>query len=131
MWVYNYYDKIRKFYGIYFFVQRRLFSTYSTTSELTETLTVALDKLNQLRKNTASLNELSKLRQLVLLLLNEPQARAEVGRAGGVPVMIELSQCGRDSVEQQARMALSLLGHPPSYAGRGLRILSIDGGGSR
>lgn len=112
-------------------MQQRLLSTYPSTSELSETLTVSLDTLSQLRKNATSLNELSKLRHLVLLLLKQPQARSEVWRAGGVPVIIELSQCRKDVVEQQARMALSLLGHPPSYAGRGLRILAIDGGGSR
>ena len=112
-------------------MQQRLLSTYPGTNELSEPLTIALDKLSQLCKNTTSLNELSKLRQLVLLLLKRPQARSEVWRAGGIPVIIELSQCGKDSVEQQARMALSLLGHPPPYPGRGLRILAIDGGGSR
>ena len=88
-------------------------------------------ELNQFSKNTTSLNELSKLRQLVLLLLNQPQSASEVWRSGGVPIIIELSRCGRELVEQQARITLSLLGHPPPYAGRGPKILAIDGGGTR
>ena len=87
--------------------------------------------LNQFRRNTISLNELSKLRQLALLLLNDPRAAAEVWAAGAVPFIIELSHCGKEMVEQQARMTLALLGHPPLLTGRGLRILAVDGGGTR
>ncbi len=45
--------------------------------------------------------------------------------------LIELEKCGHNEVESLARVCLSLLGKPPAYAGRGLRILSIDGGGTR
>ena len=43
----------------------------------------------------------------------------------------ELQESGMEEVEEQARLCLALLGHAPPYSGRGLRILSIDGGGTR
>ena len=43
----------------------------------------------------------------------------------------ELELCGHEKLEGQARLCLALLGQPPSYSGSGLRILSIDGGGTR
>ena len=109
--------------------QRQL--TLSNSLDLQSNLKSILNELNQFRRNTTSLSELSKLRQLSLLLLNEPQAASEVWKVGAVPRIAELSRCGREQVEQQARVALSLLGHPPQYSGRGLRILAVDGGGVR
>ena len=109
--------------------QRQL--TLSTSLDLQTNLKSILNELNQFRRNTTSLNELSKLRQLSLLLLSEPQAASEVWKVGAVPRIVELSQCGREQVEQQARVALSLLGQPPQYSGRGLSILAVDGGGTR
>ena len=52
-------------------------------------------------------------------------------RRGVVAKLVELQACGRAGVEEQARVCLSLLGYAPPYLGRGLRILSIDGGGTR
>ena len=52
-------------------------------------------------------------------------------KVGVVPKLVELEECGVLEVEQQARLNLSLLGYPPRFSGRGLRILSIDGGGTR
>ena len=34
-------------------------------------------------------------------------------------------------IQQQKNKALSLLGYVPPYKGHGLRILAIDGGGTR
>jgi len=43
----------------------------------------------------------------------------------------EFEQCGHEGLERPARLCLALLGQPPPYSGGGLRILSIDGGGTR
>ena len=45
--------------------------------------------------------------------------------------LIKLKETGPREIQQQSNMVLSLLGCPPPYKGRGLRILSIDGGGTR
>lgn len=89
-----------------------------------------LRQLSQVRRNV-NLRHLDQLRQFVVLLHNEPETAIEAWRSGVVPILVELKTCGQAEIEMQARMALSLLGYSPPYAGRGLRILSIDGGGTR
>ena len=73
------------------------------------------------------------LHQLNSLLLLAPEVAALPAweMPGVIPRLIELQECGLVDLERQARLALSLLGHAPDYCGRGLRILSIDGGGTR
>ncbi len=87
--------------------------------------------LFQFRKDSNSLIQLDRLRQLVMLLHKCPEASKDVWKAGFVPVLVELMNCGQAEREQQARLALSLLGYAPPYSGRGIRILSVDGGGTR
>ena len=87
--------------------------------------------LVQFRKNTASLHQLDRLRQLVVLLQKHPEAAEDAWNIGVVPTLVELKDCGQLKVEHQARMALSLLGYAPPYSGRGIRILAVDGGGTR
>ena len=73
------------------------------------------------------------LHRLSALLLHEsPHAAKQVwDERGAVSKLLRLQECGVKEVEEQARICLSLLGHAPPYSGRGLRILSIDGGGTR
>jgi hypothetical protein len=69
---------------------------------------------------------------LAKLLRESPGVAGKVWDFRGVvPKLAELQECGIVEVEEQARVCLSLLGYVPLYAGRGLRILSIDGGGTR
>lgn len=74
----------------------------------------------------------SHLNQLSQSLLDGPTAAVQ---AWEEPLLVmrlmELEECGVEEVEEQARMCLALLGQAPPYPGNGLRILSIDGGGTR
>ena len=74
---------------------------------------------------------LDQLHRLVVSLHRNTLLSKDVWRVGLVPKLIEFSRCGEKEFERQARMALSLVGHAPFYSGRGLRILSVDGGGTR
>ena len=78
-----------------------------------------------------NLRHLKQLHQLVDSLRVNPELARNVWKIGLVPKLIEFSKCGATEFERQARMALSLVGHAPPYSGRGLRILSVDGGGTR
>jgi len=85
----------------------------------------------QFYKNTVNLRYLDQLHQLVVLLQKHPELTADVWKAEIVPTLIKLKDCGRLEVEHQARLALALLGYAPPCSGRGIRILSVDGGGTR
>ena len=67
----------------------------------------------------------------MVLLRDHPQSRTEVWESGIVSTLINLLETGPNEVQQQANIALSLLGHVPPSEGHGLRILAIDGGGIR
>lgn len=69
--------------------------------------------------------------QLNSLLKHQSSQQATWETVGVVDKLVELQECGSHEVEQLARLSLSLLGYAPPYLGRGLRILSIDGGGTR
>ena len=99
--------------------------------EPTATLEHLVGLLVKFRKNTASLNQLNRLRQLVMLLHKHPEASEEAWKGGIVPMLVDLRECGQMEFEQQARLALALLGWAPPLTGRGIRILSVDGGGTR
>lgn len=95
---------------------------------LLENLQDLLKSSNQSRVN---LRHLDKLHQLVVLLQRHPEVSADVWKAGIIPLLMESKDCGQLEVEHQARLALTLLGYTPPCSGRGIRILSVDGGGTR
>lgn len=86
----------------------------------------------QMSGNKVDVSDIDILHQLTKLLQESPTAAECVWEVGGVvPKLVELQDCEITEVEEQARVCLSLLGYIPPYSGRGLRILSIDGGGTR
>lgn len=103
--------------------------------ESTESLFKSFLLLSQRKKKSdgdvINQSHLDQLHRLVLMLHENPSLAKDVWSFGLVPKLVEFSKCGKDELERQARMALSLVGHAPRYAGRGLRILSVDGGGTR
>lgn len=99
--------------------------------ESTENLVKALFSLGQKKNTGVNLQHLEQLRHLVISLHRDPLLAQDVWTVGLVPKLIEFGKCGDARFERQARMAMSLVGQAPPYAGRGLRILSVDGGGTR
>lgn len=91
-----------------------------------------LASIFQISQNKVDVSDVNALCLLTKLLRESPAAAAQVWEVGGVVLkLVELQDCGLTDAEEQARVCLSLLGHAPQYSGRGLRILSIDGGGTR
>ena len=94
--------------------------------ELTTSLTQ-----NQPDENV-SLLQLDRMRQLVVCIHEHPIVAVDAWKTGLVPWLQEVKRCSRhEELVQQANIALALLGHVPDCKGKGLRILSIDGGGVR
>lgn len=100
-------------------------------AEPTTNLRQLVRTLLHFRKNANTLVQLDRLRQLVVHLHKCPESSEAAWEAGIVPVLVELSNCGQLEMEQQALLALSLLGYAPPYSGWGIRVLSVDGGGTR
>lgn len=48
-----------------------------------------------------------------------------------VPVLLRMAQSGDDALKEEALEALALLGYTAPVKGRGIRILTLDGGGTR
>lgn len=91
-----------------------------------------LSSITELSSKEVDLSHVELLHQLTSLLLSSPEASHQAWELMGVvSKLVKLQECGLEEVEQQARLSLSLLGYVPTYSGRGLRILSIDGGGTR
>ncbi len=103
----------------------------SASPDLHPSIGSLCNELKAFPPGSKSLRHLDQLGQFVSLLHRKPECAREAWDSGVVPTLVELSDCGQVEMESQARMALSLLGYPPPYAGKGLRILSIDGGGTR
>lgn len=103
----------------------------STDNPLKTFIPQGQKKKNGGDNKSSNLSHLEQLRQLVVSLHRNPALAGEVWKAGLVPKLIEFGRCGVSDFERQARMALSLVGYAPPYSGRGLRILSVDGGGTR
>jgi calcium-independent phospholipase A2-gamma len=78
-----------------------------------------------------NLNQLERLRELVIQLEKSPHVTTETLQSGVAQSLLQFKDTGPPNVSQQANMALSLLGYVPPYKGKGLRILAIDGGGTR
>ena len=86
----------------------------------------------QLTPNMVKPAHAELLEQLSTLVSHTPSAAKQAWEVVGmVSSLVRLQSCGLLEVEEKARHNLSLLGYAPPYAGRGLRILSIDGGGTR
>ena len=48
-----------------------------------------------------------------------------------VPLLLRMTESGDEVLKEEALEALSLLGYTAPVKGRGIRILALDGGGTR
>ena len=72
------------------------------------------------------------LERLVAYLKKHHLARERINKDNGIIHILNLFQSCRDTeVRKQAKIALSLLGYVDPVKGRGIRILALDGGGTR
>ncbi|XP_054719774.1 LOW QUALITY PROTEIN: calcium-independent phospholipase A2-gamma-like [Uloborus diversus] len=77
-------------------------------------------------------SQLIRLEEVYKHLLLFPQQKTEMCKAGLLRTALRLKLYSYDeNVQAQARIVLALIGHHDPPKGNGIRILSIDGGGTR
>ncbi|GAB1599087.1 calcium-independent phospholipase A2-gamma-like [Argonauta hians] len=87
--------------------------------------------VNNLKVAQSISSKITRIDDLNKHLMIYPASRSIAKKAGAVPVLLWLSQSEVPSVRARAYEALSLMGYIFPPKGRGIRILSIDGGGTR
>ncbi len=88
--------------------------------------------LNLVRKSSTEQSRLSRLEELINHMNKYPVTRSLLRRDGGISLLLNIREESKDkSVQKQAKIALSILGWTDAVSGNGIRILSIDGGGTR
>lgn len=73
-----------------------------------------------------------RIEELLDLMSKYPPVRNYAVKEGGVKILLRTREKHSDeALKQVVREALALLGYTDPLPGRGIRILSIDGGGIR
>ncbi|CAN9508248.1 unnamed protein product [Ophioblennius macclurei] len=106
-------------------LQREKIIARVSVDNRTRALVKGLQKVSDVKLLTTRVEELS------YHLLEFPETRGVAIKESALPCLLRLRQ-GRDVPLQAAvREALSLVGYSEPVKGRGIRVLSIDGGGTR
>jgi calcium-independent phospholipase A2-gamma len=88
-----------------------------------------VDNLNQ-AQSTAMKNQ--RLQDLCNFALTYPDSPSVIAREGGVRALLNLqSSCHDSDTLALLRQSLSAIGHAAPPSGKGVRLLSIDGGGTK
>lgn len=75
---------------------------------------------------------LINVERIVEYMKIHPLAREQVFKDGGISDILQLRESTKDNeITKQTRVALALLGYVNPVQGRGIRILTLDGGGTR
>ena len=81
---------------------------------------------------TNNASRLLKLERLCNHLVQYPESRQVAIQEKLIPTLLKLKQRSKDAtLLGQVHQMLAQLGYAPAVKGRGIRILSVDGGGSR
>lgn len=81
---------------------------------------------------TTPASHIARLEELNQHMLDNPSSLCILLKERAIAIVLRLRQyCGHSTVAATARETLALLGYVDPPRGRGLRILSIDGGGTR
>ncbi|XP_028815119.1 calcium-independent phospholipase A2-gamma-like [Denticeps clupeoides] len=74
---------------------------------------------------------ISRVEELSYHLLEFPETRVVAVKEKAIPCLLRLRQAGDPFLQAAVREALTLVGYIDPVKGRGIRVLSIDGGGTR
>uniref|UniRef100_A0A8C2G0C1 Patatin-like phospholipase domain containing 8 n=1 Tax=Cyprinus carpio TaxID=7962 RepID=A0A8C2G0C1_CYPCA len=74
---------------------------------------------------------ISRVEELSFHLLEFPETRGVAATEKVIPCLLRLRQARDVNLQAAVRQALALVGYTDPVKGRGIRVLSIDGGGTR
>ncbi|XP_076468723.1 calcium-independent phospholipase A2-gamma-like [Babylonia areolata] len=84
-----------------------------------------------IRTAQSTSSKVSRTQDLCRHLKQYPSGRHEATESKVVPVLLRMTDSGDTELKGAAREALALLGYTEPVRGRGIRILTLDGGGTR
>ncbi|XP_078039860.1 calcium-independent phospholipase A2-gamma isoform X2 [Augochlora pura] len=88
--------------------------------------------LNSIVTAESNASRLRRIEDLLIHIDQYPEARHYALKEGAIGVLLKTQRRTKDEqIKASIREALAVLGHVDSLPGRGIRILSIDGGGMR
>ena len=85
--------------------------------------------LRNAKSEQSRLIRLEEFNEHILRFLNA--GRSQAIREGAISVLLRIRQNGDREVKKEVQKSLALLGWVDPVKGKGIRVLSIDGGGSR
>ncbi|CAH1264903.1 PNPLA8 [Branchiostoma lanceolatum] len=84
-----------------------------------------------MRQAGSGMARLLRVEELTRHLISFPEARLIAVKENAIPVLLRYRDNPYQPLVEEVRETLSLLGYEDPVKGRGVRILSIDGGGTR
>ena len=104
-------------------------STFKTVASIQNRAQTLLNSVNSSSTDQALL---IRMEEFTEHLLRFPACKRQVLRTNGISTMLKIrDRCKHREIRGEAQKALALLGWVEPIKGKGIRILSIDGGGSR
>ncbi|KAG8439770.1 hypothetical protein GDO86_005802 [Hymenochirus boettgeri] len=74
---------------------------------------------------------ISRVEELSCHLLEFPDSRGVAVKENAIPCLLRLRQAQDENLQAAVRESLALIGYTDPVKGRGIRVLTIDGGGTR
>ncbi|KAJ7423161.1 Calcium-independent phospholipase A2-gamma [Pitangus sulphuratus] len=84
-----------------------------------------------LRRSTNPRVCISRVEELTYHLLEFPESRGVAIKEKAIPCLLRLRQANDESLQAAVRETLALIGYTDPVKGWGIRVLTIDGGGTR
>ena len=92
----------------------------------------AVALLHQIEMSATEVKQLKKIGELISHMKAYPVTRTVLKREGGIRIFLNVREHSQNNqMKMAARAALIILGYADPVKGKGIRILSLDGGGTR
>lgn len=105
--------------------QRERIIARASVDNRTRALVKALQKVTEVKITVSRVEDLS------CHLLEFPETRGVAVKERVIPCLLRLRQARDPNLQAAVRQALAVVGYTDPVKGRGIRVLSIDGGGTR